>query len=93
MPTSPLITVAEGSAAPGIDKSGKIVVLKKSTLEDFRKVSDNWSQILRGVGGLTRSLFVHASLKYSGEGQIQLVFSDMMQRCRGLINCSSFTTL
>ena len=68
--------VAEGSAAPGIDKSGKIVVLKKSTLEDFRKVSDNWSQILRGVGGLTRSLFVHASLKYSGEGQIQLVFSD-----------------
>lgn len=69
-------SVSEGPAASGIDKSGKIVVLKKSTLEDFRKVSDNWSQILRGVGGLTRSLFVHARLNYSGEGQIQLVFDD-----------------
>ena len=70
---------AEDSAAPGMDKSGKIVVLKKSTLEDFRKVSDNWNQILRGVGGLTRSLFAHARLNYSGEGQIQLVFDDAIR--------------
>ncbi len=72
-------STVEGSVTVGAEKPGKIVVLKKSTLEDFRKVSDNWNQILRGVGGLTRSLFAHARLKYSGEGQIQLVFNDTFQ--------------
>ena len=72
-------SAVESSTAAEAEKPGKIVVLKKSTLEDFRKVSDNWNQILRGVGGLTRSLFAHARLRYSGEGQIQLVFNDTFQ--------------
>lgn len=65
-----------GGTVPGEVKPTKIVVLPKSTLEDFRKVSDNWKQILRGIGGLAGSLFAHARLQYAGEGQVLLLFDD-----------------
>ncbi|MBQ4563462.1 MAG: DNA polymerase III subunit gamma/tau [Lachnospiraceae bacterium] len=57
----------------------KLVVLPKSTLEDFRKISDNWSQILRGVGGMARALFANARPHYLGEGRVELVFTDTFQ--------------
>lgn len=73
-PTGVLSAQASGEGRPS-----KIVVLPKSTLEDFRKVSDNWSQILRGVGGIARALFANARPQYVGEGQVQIVFTDTFQ--------------
>lgn len=69
---------------PGIAPNGsslpqKIVVLPKSTLEDFRRIKDNWSQILRGLGGIARAVLDNARPEYVGEGQIQLIFTDTLQ--------------
>ncbi|MBQ8815349.1 MAG: DNA polymerase III subunit gamma/tau [Lachnospiraceae bacterium] len=69
---------------PGIAPNGaplpqKIVVLPKSTLEDFRRIKDNWSQILRGLGGIARAVLDNARPEYIGEGQIQLLFTDALQ--------------
>ena len=69
---------------PGIAPNGaplpqKIVVLPKSTLEDFRRIKDNWSQILRGLGGIARAVLDNARPEYIGDGQIQLLFTDALQ--------------
>lgn len=57
----------------------KIVVLPKSTLEDFKKIKHNWSQITRAIGGLARTLLAAARPEYAGEGQVRVVFSDALQ--------------
>ncbi|MBQ1207276.1 MAG: DNA polymerase III subunit gamma/tau, partial [Lachnospiraceae bacterium] len=75
----PAGTPGQTLAPNGAPLPAKIVVLPKATLEDFRKIKDNWSQILRGVGGLTRSTLANARLDYIGQGQIQLQFADAMQ--------------
>lgn len=49
-----------GSGTSGTSRPGKIVVVPKCTLEDFHRVNDNWSQILRGVGGSARAIFADA---------------------------------
>ena len=75
----PAGTPGQTLAPNGAPLPAKIVVLPKATLEDFRRIKDNWSQILRGVGGLTRSALANARLDYIGQGQIQLQFADAMQ--------------
>ena len=68
-----------GYAPDGSPLPSKIMVLPKATLEDYRKIKDNWSQILRGVGGLARAVLVNSRPEYVGEGQIQLIFTDPLQ--------------
>ena len=68
-----------GYAPDGTPLPGRIVVLPKATLEDYRKNKDNWNQILRGVGGLTRAVLVSCRPEYIGEGQIQLIFAEVLQ--------------
>ncbi len=77
--SAPVAQPADTTSAKPEAQPSRIVVLPKSTLEDFRKVSDNWSQILRGVGGIARALFSNARLQYAGEGQVQIVFADTFQ--------------
>ena len=68
-----------GYAPDGSPLPSKIMVLPKATLEDYRKIKDNWSQILRGEGGLARAVLVNSRPEYVGEGQIQLIFTDPLQ--------------
>jgi len=78
-PSQSASTPGQTFAPNGAPLPAKIVVLPKATLEDFRRIKDNWSQILRGVGGLTRSTLANTRLDYIGQGQIQLQFNDAMQ--------------
>ncbi len=70
-------SAAEPAAAPPLPS--KIVVLSKPTMDDFRRVKDNWNQILRGIGGMARAVLIHARPEYASSGQIQLVFTDPIQ--------------
>ncbi len=76
VPAAETSSEAGAPAGASAEKGAETVTLPKAQYEDLMRIKNDWSSIIRGVGGSVRAAFRDSELEPSGDNCLCVVFQD-----------------